>query len=243
MSDVDDQIARARAAMERIAGDYSGQLGAVARTHERRIRRTAGNLGRKFRRIAITDAVILVAAIVLGLFVGGIGLFGFLAVLMLLFAVNMAILLAPSPPPPTEAKLREVDIKALPGQTERWLAAQRPALPAPAVRLVDSIGQKLEALSPQLARVDGGSEEAFEVRRLVGEQLPAFVSDYNRVPPTLRTVERNGRSPNAELVDGLKLIEREIADMTQRLAANDLDQLQTRGRYLEMKYKDEDGQA
>jgi hypothetical protein len=36
----------------------------------------------------------------------------------------------------------------LPAQTERWLEAQRPALPAPAVRLVDSIGQRLEQLSP-----------------------------------------------------------------------------------------------
>ena len=147
MSDVDDQIARARAAMERIAGDYSGQMGAVARTHERRIRRTAGNIGRKFRTIAIVDAAVLVAVIVLGFLVGGIGLFGFLAVVMLLFAINMAILLAPSPGsrPPSEEKLREVELKILPQQTERWLEAQRPALPAPAVRLVDSIGQKLEA--------------------------------------------------------------------------------------------------
>lgn len=235
MSDVDDQIARARAAMERIAGDY----GTVARTHQRRIRQTAGSVGRKLRRVAIADALILVAAIVLGLFVGGIGLFGFLAVIMLMFAVNMAIILQPAPRAPAAEKLREVELKILPQQTERWLAAQRPALPAPAVRLVDSIGQKLEALTPQLARVDGGSEEAFEVRRLVGEQLPAFVGDYNRVPQSLRGVERNGRSPDAELVDGLKLIEREIADMTQRLAAGDLDQLQTRGRFLEMKYKDD----
>ena len=239
MSDVDDQIARSRAAWERMASDYTGQLGAVARTHHRRIRRTAGNVGRKFRNIAIADAAILVAAIVLGLFVGGIGLFGFLAVVMLLMAVNLAILLSPGPRAPTEQTLRQVELKVLPQQTERWLEAQRPALPAPAVRLVDSIGQKLEALTPQLQRIDNGSETAFEVRKLVGEQLPAFVQDYGRVPASLRGVERNGRSPDAELVDGLKLIEREIADMTQRLAAGDLDQLQTRGRYLEMKYKDE----
>ena len=242
MSDVDDQIARARAAMERIASDY-GQLGTVARTHRRRIRRTASNVGRKFRRVAITDAVILAVVLVFSFAVAPIGIFGFLAVVMLLMAINLAILLAPAPRAPTEEKLRAVDLKILPQQTERWLEAQRPALPAPAVRLVDSIGLKLEALSPQLQRVETDSETAFEVRKLVGEQLPAFVQDYNRVPAALRGVARsNGRSPDAELVDGLKLIEREIADMTQRLAAGDLDQLQTRGRYLEMKYKD-DGTA
>lgn len=78
-----------------------------------------------------------------------------------------------------------------------------------------------------------------EVRRLIGEQLPAFLRDYERVPEPLRRVERNGRTPDAQLVDGLKLIEQEIGDMTQRLAQADLDSLSTRGRYLEMKYREE----
>ncbi len=89
---------------------------------------------------------------------------------------------------------------------------------APARGLVDQIGVRLETLSPQLGRLDGREEEAYEVRRLIGEQLPAFVTDYARVPEPLRRVERNGRTPDAELVAGLKLIEQEIADMTARLA-------------------------
>ena len=236
MSDVDDQIARARAAMERIAGDY----GVAARSYERRIRRTAGHVGRRLRNAAIADAAILIAAVVIGLLLpAGLGLFGFLAVVMLLIATTLTILLAPGPRAPTGEKLRDTDLKALPQQTERWLEAQRPALPAPAVRLVDSISHRLETLTPQLARVEEHTDAAFEVRKLVGEQLPAFVGDYARVPAHLRTVARNGRTPDAELVDGLKLIEREIGQMTERLAASDLDQLQTRGRYLELKYKDE----
>lgn len=237
MSDVDDQIARARAAMERIAGDY----GEVARVHRRRVRQTAGQVGRKLRNIAIADAAILIVATLLGLFVP-LGLFGFLAVIMLLVAVNLAIIMAPAPRPPSPEKLREVQLTALPAQTGRWLEAQRLALPAPAVRLVDSIGQKLGNLEPQLARIDDNTDAAFEVRKLVGEQLPAFIKDYERVPANLRGTERNGRSPDRELVDGLKLIEQEIGAMTERLAAADLDQLQTRGRYLELKYKG-DGQG
>ena len=34
-------------------------------------------------------------------------------------------------------------------------------------------------------------------------------------------------------------LEQEIGDMTQRLAQADLDSLSTRGRYLEMKYREE----
>ena len=72
------------------------------------------------------------------------------------------------------------------------------------------------------------------------EQLPAFVADYSRVPDSLRRVERNGRTPDGALVDGLGVIEREIAAMTERLAQGDLDSLQTRGRFLEMKYQGEE---
>ncbi|MDB5694657.1 MAG: hypothetical protein JWN21_200 [Sphingomonas bacterium] len=239
MSDVDDQIARARASMERIAGDYGQQV----RVHRKRIARKATGVGRRLALIAAADAAILIAAAILGGVIGGLGVLGFLAVMMLLVAVTLAIALAPAARPPTEEKLRQTDLKTLPAQTERWLEAQRPALPAPAVRLVDSISQRLEQLSPQLARVDDETDAAYEVRKLVGEQLPAFIKDYERVPANLRTVERNGRTPDAELVDGLKLIERGIGDMTERLAAADLDQLQTRGRYLEMKYRDDAGHS
>ena len=234
MSDVDDQIARARAAMERIAGDY----GEVARGHGRRVRRRAVSVGKRLALIAAADAAILIAAMIAGIFVP-LGIFGFLAVIMLLIAVTLAIALAPAAKPPTEEKLRQVELKVLPQQTERWLEAQRLALPAPAVRLVDQISQRLETLTPQLARVEDNTDAAYEVRKLVGEQLPAFIKDYERVPADLRTVARHGRSPDAELVDGLKLIDREIGEMTQRFAASDLDQLRTRGRYLELKYKDE----
>ena len=234
MSDVDDQIARARAAMERIAGDYGQQV----RTHRRRIRKKAVGVGQRLALIAAADAIILIAATVVGM-IFPLGILGFLATMMLLIAVTLVIAMAPAARAPTEQKLRQTDLRTLPAQTERWLEAQRPALPAPAVRLVDSISQRLEALTPQLARVDDNTDAAFEVRKLVGEQLPAFIGDYGRVPASLRTTPRNGRTPDAELVDGLKLIEREIGDMTQRLAATDLDQLQTRGRYLELKYKDE----
>ncbi|MBN3536396.1 hypothetical protein JYA61_06405 [Sphingomonas pseudosanguinis] len=222
--------------MARISQDYRGSAqGAV-----KRVRRQARSVMRRVILIAIANAAILIAAMVTGLILpGGIGIFGALAAMLLMLAVTLMIALAPAPRAPSPAKLAQVDIKALPGQTERWLEAQRPRLPAPAVTLVDRIGQRLETLSPQLAAVDNDTVEAMEVRRLIGEQLPAFLRDYERVPEPLRRVERNGRTPDAQLVDGLKLIEQEIGDMTQRLAQADLDSLSTRGRYLEMKYREE----
>ena len=239
MSEVDAQIERARAAMARISADYGDTARGALRGHSRRVKRGAATVGRRLALIAAANAVLLLAAAIVGATLFPLGIMGALAVLLLMVAVTLVIALAPVAKAPTPAKLREVDIKALPARTERWLEAQRPALPAPARTLVDRIGLRLEALTPQLARLDEGNEHAYEVRRLIGEQLPAFVDDYARVPSTLRTTPRNGKTPDAELVDGLKLIEQEIGDMTQRLAQTDLDALQTRGRFLEMKYRDE----
>lgn len=232
MSEVDDQITRAVAVMQRISEEYRGHKDRTRRRAAKRAR----SIGQRLAFIAAADAAILLAAAVIGLFFP-LGILGAFAVLLLMVAVTLMIALAPAPAPPTERKLREVDLRALPAQTERWLEAQRPALPAPARKLVDRIGTRLEQLSPQLGQVEGQTETAYEIRRLVGEQLPAFVNDYSRVPPSLRATPRNGKTPDGELVDGLKLIEREIAEMTERLAQGDLDSLSTRGRYLELKYR------
>ncbi len=230
MSDVDDAIRNARASWDRIAGS-DAPVAPSAR------RRSAGGAKARLTRIIVADAVILIAAFVIGLIVP-LGIVGAMLVMALLIATTLALAILPDQaPPPSPEKLRAVELKALPAQTERWLSAQRPALPAPAITLVDQIGLRLDTLSPQLARVDDDTPDAADLRRLIGEQLPAFVADYQRVPAPLRGVPRNGRTPDAELVAGLKLIDQEIGDMTNRLAQGDLDSLATRGRYLEIKYR------
>jgi hypothetical protein len=77
------------------------------------------------------------------------------------------------------------------------------------------------------------------VRKLIGEQLPELVKGYQRVPEPLRTLERNGLTPDQQLAQGLQLIDDEIAEMTAHIAQGDLDALATRGRYLQIRYADE----
>ena len=235
MSEVDDAIASARASWSRISDDRTGI--ALARAPTRGRARQTQAIGKRLTRIAIADLSILIAAVVIGWIVP-LGIGGAMLVMALLVAATVLFAVWPAERAPTPERLAAVDIRALPAQTERWLEAQRPALPAPAMTLVDKIGLRLETLTPQLATLDANTQEAVDVRKLIGEQLPAFVKDYEKVPPTLRTTPRNGRTPDAELVDGLKLIEQEIGEMTARLAQSDLDNLSTRGRFLEMKYKD-----
>ena len=236
MSEVDDAIAAARSSWSRISSSDDGLF-----TPTQRRAATTQAIGKRLTRIAIADAAILVGAVVVGMIVP-LGIMGALLVMGLLIAATIFFATQTpreAPPPPPE-RLRTVDLKVLPAQTQRWLAAQRDKLPTSARGVVDRIATRLAVLSPQLGKVDAADENAYELRRLIGEQLPAFVDDYAQVPPTLRNQPRNGKSPDEELVDGLTLIEREIADMTERLAQGDLDSLATRGRYLEMKYRGDD---
>lgn len=226
MSEVDDAIAAARASWSRIS-DAPAAPPAPRRRGEGQM-----TLAARAALIGAVNAALLAAAMALG--VRGLGA---LVVMLLMVGVTLAIAMTRAVRAPTRPeKLRDLDLRALPAQTDRWLRAQRPQLPPPAQHLLDRIGDRLGTLSPQLGRVDPDGEQAGEIRRLVGEQLPAFVADYGRVPPPLRRTSRNGRTPDAALTDGLAVIEREIGAMTERLAADDLDSLQTRGRFLEMKY-------
>lgn len=230
----DETIAAARAAHQRI----TGQDAPVATARGREV---AARIGRRVARIAVADAVIVVAAVIVGM-VWPLGIMGALAVLALLVATTVILALYPAAAPSTPPeRLRQTDLKTLPAATGRWLETQRPALPAPARTLFDQIGVRLETLQFQMAGLDETVPIAAEVRKLVGEQLPDFVRDYQKVPHTLRGTPRNGKTPDTQLIDGLKVIDTQLAQVSEELAQGDLDSLATRGRFLELKYKDEDG--
>lgn len=232
MSDVDDLIARSSEVIDRTRANGRG-----ASTRSRKPRE--GEVMRRIGRIAVADAAILITAVVVGFFIP-LGIFGALAVMVLLIAITVVLAMAPTTPEIKAEALPGVPLRVLPMQTEAWLDRQRPALPAPAQTLVDAIGVRLDALGPQLADLDDRAPAASEVRKLIGEQLPELVKGYQRVPATLRTVPRNGRTPDQQLADGLRVIEGELADMSASLAQGNLDNLATRERYLQIRYR-EDG--
>ena len=205
----------------------------------RKPRRGRGGLKARLALAAAVDAVILLLAAIVGAAIMPLGMFGALAVLIVMIALTLLILFAPATPVPNVERLQHSELKALPAQTARWLDAQRPQLPAPAFSILDRLDTRLDTLTPQLATLEEDAPAALEVRRLVGEQLPAFVRDYARVPAAMRSTPRNGKTPDQQLVEGLELIEREIGQMSEELAQGDLDSLATRGRFLEIKYRGE----
>lgn len=231
-SEVDHQIARSTELLERSRDRYRGGGQRVKRRREAEVLRRLG-------RIAAADLAILIGALVVGWFMP-LGIGGAMLVMALLIAATALFAIFPVVKAATPETFATAPLKALPQQTERWLETQRPALPAPARTLTDSIGVRLDTLSQQLGALDEREPAAAEVRKLVGEQLPELVRGYQRVPEPLRQVERNGRTPDDQLVEGLKLIDEEIADMSRQLAQGDLDSLATRNRYLQIKYRDDE---
>ena len=190
----------------------------------------------KLTRIVVTVAGIVLAAMVAGTIIGGIGIEGLFYAALAGLAATFLLGRYPRLKPPPRERLNEGDVRTMVGRTELWLESQRPALPAPAVQLVDQIGVQLDALGLQLEGLEPNQPAAIEVRKLVGEHLPEMVSTYRRIPAHLRTEDRGGRTPDEQLADGLSKISAEIDQVTRQLAAGDLDNLAIRGRYLDYRY-------
>jgi hypothetical protein len=194
-------------------------------------------------RAAIAMLAVALGAALFGLFIAPIGIEGLLLTFVAMAAAAGVMLFWPSAPEPTAATLVQTDLAALPLRTEEWLERQRPALPAPAARLVDGIGLRLEALAPQLQGLDPREPAAVEVRKLIGEELPELIDGYRRVPEALRRETRNGMSPDRQLVDGLGVVDSELKRMTEQIASGDLHRLATQGRYLELKYRGDEAEG
>lgn len=225
--DSDLIISKAEELMRRASPE--GRAAARRRRDRRKVRAV-----RMMRRMFFVTLAILVGAVVWGI-ISPIGSSGVMAVALAMILAWVGVLLFTAEPVSKAEELPQVPLKALPARTEAWLEGQRPALPAPANRLLDQIGVRLEGLAPCVQQLDEREPAALEVRRLVGEELPELVRGYQRVPQQLR---RQG--PDAQLVDGLRLVESELARMTEQLASGHLDQLATQGKYLELKYRGED---
>jgi len=234
MPDPNRVMADAEALLQRVSPE-GRRL--AQRQRQRRNRALMRAIGRAFA----AAAVIIAAAIAWGIVVGPIGQLGFLATVVAMAIAWVVIFAMSHEPEETVQTLAASDITLLPQKTEAWLQRQRPALPAPAQRLADGIGLKLEQLAPQVASLDPNEPAAAEVRKLLSIELPELIDGYTRVPLTLRQDAGNGINPDKQLVEALGVVDSELARMSADLASGDLNKLATQGRYLELKYKDQDG--
>ena len=234
MANADRVVADAEALLQRVSPE-GRKL--AQRQRQRRNRARLKALGRAI----VASLVIVAAAIGWGIAVGPIGQMGFLAVLVAMALAWFVMFSIGHEPEETVQSLAASDITLLPQRTEAWLQRQRAALPAPAQRLADGIGVRLEQLSPQLAGLDPREPAAAEVRKLLSVELPELLEGYTRVPLSMRGSERDGGlSPDRQLTDALRVVDEQLGEISAGLASGDLRRLETQQRYLESKYKDGD---
>ena len=190
----------------------------------------------KVRNVVIALFALWVGMGVLGLIVDGIGFAGIMALIVASVVAIGIFGNYPKMKVPKRAEINKGNVQQMVARTELWLEHQRPALPPPAVNLVDQIGVQLDGLGYQLDGLDQNHPKAREIRSLVGEQLPEMVDSYRKIPAHLRTEKRAGVTPDEQLTDSLAKISGEIDSITRQLAEGSLDDLAIKHRYLDYKF-------
>lgn len=224
------QQARQSLQHQRAGGRRTGSIGRRSAALKR------DHAFRKLVRMLLAVSAILMGAMIAGLIIDGIGWGGIIVTLLAMVVAVGVLGVFPKFRAPSLESLGKADVKSLVGRTELWLESQRPALPAPAVQLVDQIGLQLDSLGLQLDGLDERAPAAQEVRRLVGEHLPELVSTYTSIPRHLRGEARGGTTPDQQLTESLGKISTEIDSVTRQLASGAIDNLAIKTRYLDYKY-------
>ena len=183
---------------------------------------------------------IITAASIIGTIINGIGFVGVMAVAMSIMCAAVLFSQFPKVKVPKRSELTKGDPKQMVARTELWLESQRPALPAPAAKIVEDLGVQLDALGLQLETVDANHPASREVRELVGEYIPETIDNYRKVPEHMRSEEHAGKTADQRLTDSLTKISGEVDRVTRRLAEGALDDLAIKDRYLEYRYGGDD---
>ena len=194
------------------------------------------NLIKRIKLIGISLVGIVLAATVAGIVLNGIGFNGIVIAFLAVVAATVLFSNYPKVKVPRRSDLNTGDVRQMVSRTELWLEHQRPALPPPAVTLVDQIGVQLDALGLQLENIEPLHPAAVETRKLVGETLPGMIDAYRKIPAHLRREERAGGTPDGQLVESLGKISKEIDHVTRQLADGALDDLAIKTRYLDYRY-------
>ncbi|HEX8640614.1 MAG TPA: hypothetical protein VF704_05605 [Allosphingosinicella sp.] len=230
---VDQAIAR----FDEVMGRIDRGSAAWAAQH-RHVTRGIATAGRKLANVGMALGVLLAATLVFGLVVGPIGLSGLFVVAALMFLAVIAFSVWPVERPVVEYK-EDMPNKAVVQRLDTLLVRKRAALPAPAATRIDRIGAQLPLLESRLAETDILDPLAQDARRLMGKHLPELIERYERVPPAYRQ-ERDGEGLTVDqrLVTGLDAAEKALDDLARKLAHEDLTAFESKGRFIESRYKD-----
>ncbi|MGL4543613.1 MAG: hypothetical protein ACRCUI_14000, partial [Polymorphobacter sp.] len=96
-------------------------------------------------------------------------------------------------------------------------------------------------LEPQLAELPANDPVAADLNRLLGQHLPELVERYTKVPVAQRQAPGvDGANIEKRLIDGLSVVDSELARVSEQLAEGDRNAFLIQGRFLESRYGSED---
>ena len=241
--DPEEMLARASDMLDRwpLLAPLAQGLREGRSARDARRRRAERRRRRALRKLTAMIAVIIAATlgtIAFAWIVTPIGVGGWLLVTLLTILACIAIGIWPVDDAPAPMKLATAKPTVLPAQVDAWLDTKRRSLPLLAAPKVDAISAQLAALAPQLAAVPANDPTALELNRLLGKHLPELVDRYEKVAPAQRKMAQEPGGPTIErqLVDGLGLIEAELARVNDDLGKQDRDAFAVQGRFLENRY-------
>ena len=233
---VDRAIARFDEVMGRI--DRSAPARAAQR---RQLTRGAAAVARKLANIGMAVGALIVATLVFGLIVGPIGITGLFVVAALMMLAVVLFSIWPGEEQVVDYK-EDMPNKAVVQRLDGLLVRKRAALPSPAATRIDAISRQLPLLESRLAETDILDPLAQDARRLMGKHLPELIERYERVPPAYRH-ERDGEGLTVDerLIAGLDAAKDALGDLGRKLAHEDMTAFESQGRFIESRYKDDDG--
>ncbi len=129
------------------------------------------------------------------------------------------------------------ELAQLPGDAEDWLLDRRDLLPLEIRPQLDRIFQRLGDLQPHIGALAPHSTDAWQARRLLGDHLPSLVLAYEAIPESVREEDPAVRS---RLRSGLETLADALDELCREVCRNPLMTFETRGRFLESRYRGED---
>ena len=233
---VDRSVTRADDVMRR--ADERG--GAVRAAAVRERQRLNADLAGRAKRVGIAIGVISLATIIIGLIIP-IGMFGFLAAVGLAIGIAAVLAVKPVASLGTAAPSTDLSNGEMVQRFDSYLYRARRALPPAAQAEADAISAILPSLRQTLERVDNVDPNAQDARRLMSVHLPALLDRYVHVPVAYRNEQDGeGKTADERLVEALSASRAALGDISQKLARADLSALETQGRFITSRYR-EDG--
>jgi hypothetical protein len=236
VSETDDRVTKALARFDRVMAVVDEKQGPVATQARLQRQRTIKRYGKAGRNAALGLLAISIGAIGVGL-VTPIGLFGFLAAVLLAVAIAGLLFVWGVREEPITAVRTDLPNGEMVQRFGSFLYQNRRALPAPAQEVVDQINSSLGTLKQTLERTDPIDPDAQDARRLMSIHLPGLIDRYAKVPPAYRNeTDGEGKTIDQRLVEGLSATRTALGEVSERLAKRDVDAFSTQGRFIESKY-------